>query len=77
MSTPQTPSRPHKQTLSPEGIPLGPPVNIRVRTTHPEMDHLPSKPQLHKFAFRWDPTQFEDNKHLQKYEETIGSISYL
>ena len=30
-----------------------------------------------KFAFRLDPTQFEDNKHLQKYEETKGSISYL
>ena len=30
-----------------------------------------------KFAFEWDPTQFEDNKQLQKYEETNGSISYL
>ena len=30
-----------------------------------------------KFAFKWDPIQFEDNKHLQKYEETNGSISYL
>ena len=30
-----------------------------------------------KFAFKWDPTQFEDNKQLQKYEEINGSISYL
>ena len=30
-----------------------------------------------KFTLRWDPIQFEDNKHLQKYEETNGSISYL
>ena len=30
-----------------------------------------------ELAFKWDPIQFEDNKHLQKYEETKGSISYL
>ena len=30
-----------------------------------------------KFALRWDPIQFEDNKHLQKYEETNGSIPDL
>ena len=30
-----------------------------------------------KFALRWYPIQFEDNKDLQKYEETNGSISYL
>ena len=30
-----------------------------------------------KFAFKWDPIHFEDNKHLQEYEETNGSISYL
>ena len=30
-----------------------------------------------KLGLRWDPKQFEDNKHLQKYEETNGSISYL
>ena len=30
-----------------------------------------------KFALRWDPIQFEDNKHLQKYEERDGYISYL
>ena len=29
------------------------------------------------FALRWDPIQFEDNKNLQKYEESNGSISYL
>ena len=30
-----------------------------------------------KFAFNWDPIQFEYNKHLQKYEEANGFISYL
>ena len=25
----------------------------------------------------WDPIQFEDNRHLQEYEETNGSIAYL
>ena len=29
-----------------------------------------------KFAIKWDSIQF-DNKRLQKYEETNGSISYL
>ena len=30
-----------------------------------------------KFACKWDPIQFEENKHIQKYEETNGSIFYL
>ena len=30
-----------------------------------------------KFAFKWDPIQFKENEHLQKYVETNGSISYL
>ena len=25
----------------------------------------------------WDPIQFEENRHLQKYEESVGSIIYL
>ena len=25
----------------------------------------------------WDPILFEDNRHLQQYEETNGSIAYL
>ena len=25
----------------------------------------------------WDPIEFEENRHLQKYEESDGSISYL
>ena len=28
-------------------------------------------------VFTWDPIQFEDNRHLQKYEEPDGSITYL
>ena len=46
-------------------------------TPHQEVDHLPSNPQLHQIALTWDPIKVEDNKHLQKYEETNGSISYL
>ena len=30
-----------------------------------------------KYALRWDPMEFKDIRHLQKYEETDGSISYL
>ena len=25
----------------------------------------------------WDPIEFEENRHLQKYEESDGSITYL
>ena len=57
--------------------PLGPPIDIRGMTTHPEMDNLPSNLSYTTFALKWDPIQFEDNKHLQKYEQTNGSISYL
>ena len=82
MSTLQTSSTPHKPTLSPEWI-----YAITILLGHP----LTSEPEQHiqkliiyqanlsypKFALRWDPLQFEDNKQLQKYEETNGSISYL
>ena len=82
MSTPQTSSTPHKHPLSPEWIHA-----ITILLNHP----LTSEVEQHiqkwiicqanlnyiKFALRWDPIQFEDNKHLQKYEETNGSISYL
>ena len=57
--------------------PLGPPIDIRCRTKHAEMNHLSTNLSYTKFALRSDPIQFEDNKHLQKYEETNGSISYL
>ena len=81
MSIPQTSSTPHKQTLSPEWIHA-----ITILMGHP----LTSATGLHiqkwiiyqanlcytKFAFRCEPTQFEGNKHLPKYE-TNGSTSYL
>ena len=57
--------------------PLGSPIDTRTRKNHPEMDHLQTNLSNTKFALRLDPIQFEDNKHLQKYEETDGSISYL
>ena len=25
----------------------------------------------------WDPIEFEENRHLQKYEESDGSMTYL
>ena len=82
MSTPQTSSTPHKYHLSPEWIHA-----ITILWGHP----LTSEVGQHilkwiicqailsyiKFALRWDSIQFEDSKHLQKYEETNGSISYL
>ena len=73
MTTPQTSSTPHTQTLSPEWIHaitilLGPQLTSEIGQAH--LNYI-------KFALRWDPIQFEDNKHLQKYEETNGSISYL
>ena len=57
--------------------PLGPPIDIKGRTAHPEMDHLPKNLSNTKFAFKWNPMQFEKNKHLQMYEETNQSIFYL
>ena len=73
MTTPQTSSTPHMQTLSPEWIHaitilLGPQLTSEIGQVN--LNYI-------KFALRWDPIQFEDNKHLQKYEETNGSISYL
>ena len=82
MSTQQTSSAPHKHPLSPEWIHA-----ITILLDHPltsEIGKLVQKWIIYqtnlsyiKFALRWDPIQFEDNKHLQKYEETNGSISYL
>ena len=31
----------------------------------------------HLVRLTWDPVQFEDSRHHQKYEETNGSIAYL
>ena len=31
----------------------------------------------HVVRLTWDPVQFEDSRHHQKYEETNGSIAYL
>ena len=82
MSTPQTPSTPLKHTLSPEWIHA-----ITILKHHPLTSEVGQHIQkwiiyqanlsYTKFAFKWDPIQFEDNNHLQKYEETNGSISYL
>ena len=82
MSAQQTSSAPHKHPLSPEWIHA-----ITILLSHPLTSEVGQNIQKWiiyqanlnyiKFAFKWDPIQFEDNKHLQKYEETNGSISKL
>ena len=79
MSTPQTSSTPHQHILSPEWI-----YAITTLLVHPltsEVGQHIQKCIIYQanlsyinYALRWDPIQFKDNKHLQKYEETNGSI---
>ena len=78
MSTPQTPSTPLKHTLSPEWIHaitiiLGHPLTSEVGQQIQKWIIYQANISYTKFPFKWD----QDNKHLQKYEETNGSISYL
>ena len=82
MPTPKTPSTPLKHTLSPEWIHaitilLGHPLTSEVGQHIQKWIIYQANLNYTKFAFKWDPIQFEENKHLQKYEETNGSISYL
>ena len=82
MSTPLTSSTPHKHLLSPEWIHaitilLGHPLTSEVGQHIQKWIICQANLSYTNFALRWDPIQFEDNKHLQKYEETNGSISYL
>ena len=82
MSMPQTSSTPHKHTLSAEWIHaitilLGNPLTSEAGQHIQKWIICQANLSYTNFAFRWDHTQFEDNKHLQKYEETNGSISYL
>ena len=82
MSAQQTSSAPHKHPLSPEWIHaitilLGHPLTSKVGQNIQKWIIYKANFNYIKFAFEWDPIQFEDNKHLQKYEETNGSISYL
>ena len=82
MSSPKTPSTPLKYTLSPEWIHaitilLGYPLTSEVGQNIQKWIIYHANINYTKFAFIWDPMQFEGNKHLQKYEETDGSISYL
>ena len=82
MPTPKTPSTPFKHTLSPEWIHaitilLGDPLTSEVGQNIQKWIIYHANLNYTKFAFKWDPILFEGNKHLQKYEETNGSISYL
>ena len=82
MSAQQTSSAPHKHPLSPEWIRaitilLGHPLTIEVGHNIQKWIIYQANLNYIKFAFKWDPIQFEDNKNIEKYEETNGSISYL
>ena len=82
MSTQQTSSAPHKHPLSPEWIHaitilLGHPLTSGIGQHIQKWIIYQANLGYTKLALRWDPIQFEDNKHLRKYEETNGSISYL
>ena len=82
MSAQQICSAPHKHPLSPERIHtitilLDHPLPSKVGQNIQKWIIYPANIDYIKFAFKWDPIQFEDNKHFQKYEETNGSISYL
>ena len=85
MSTPQTsstPSTPHKYQLSSEWIHtitilLGHPLKSVVGQHIQKWIICQANLGYTNVALRWDPIQFEDNKHLQKYEETNGSTSCL
>ena len=75
-------SAPHKHPLSPEWIHaitilLGHPLTSKVGQNIQKWIIYQTNLNYIKFAFKWDPIQFEDKKHLPKYEETNGSISYL
>ena len=82
MSTPQTSSTPHNHSLSPEWIQaitilLGHPLASQVGQHSQKWIISQANLSYTKFALRMYPIQFKDNRHLQKYEETDGSISYL
>ena len=82
MSIQQTSSAPHKYPLSPElihaiTILLGHPLTSEIGEHIQKWIIYQANVSCTKFALRWDPLHFEENKHLQKYEETNGSISYL
>ena len=82
MSTPQTSSTPHKHPLSPEWthaitILLGHPLTLEPRKFIQKWFIYQAILSYTKVALRWDNIKLEDNNHLQKYEETDGSSSYL
>ena len=79
MCTQQTSSAPHKHPLSSEWIHaitihLGHPLTSEVGQHIQKWIICQTNLRYAKFALKW---KFEDNIHLQKYEETDGSISYL
>ena len=82
MSAPQASSTPQKHPLSPEWIHaitilLGHLLTSEIGQHIQKWIIYQANLSYTKFSLKWDPIQFEDNKHLQKYEETNESISYL
>ena len=57
--------------------PHGPPIDIRAWKRYPEMDPIQAIDDYTDLVITWDPVQFEDSRHHQKYEEFDGSIAYL
>ena len=82
MSTPQTLSSPLNHPLSPEWIHaitilLGHSLTSEVGQHIQKWIICQANLNYIKFTLRWDLIQYEDNTHLQKYDKTNGSISYL
>ena len=82
MSAPQASLTTLRHTPSPESIHaitilLGHPLTSEVGQNIQKWIIYQANLSYTKFGFKWDPIQFEGNKHLQKYENTNGSISYL
>ena len=73
MSAPQASSTPQNHTLSPEWIHaitilLGHPLTSEIGQHLQKWIIYQANLSYTIFAFKWDPTQFEDNKHRQRYE---------
>ena len=82
MSAPQASPTPHKYPLSPEWIHaitilLGHPLTSEVGQTSRNGSSTKQTSTTSSLLSNGIPYSLKINKHLQKYEETNGSISYL
>ena len=84
---PQEPESP--ETIPSQGSPLSPEWihAITNQMGHPLTSEIGQRIQkwilnqsileYNDLVITWDPIEFEENRHLQKYEESDGSITYL